>query len=311
MTEQNPNPVVVGVGHEPIDAALAYAVQEAARAGCGLHLVHAVHVVPSGPEMVLVDITDVERIGRQTLDEANERATDLAPEGMRITGALVLGAVVQTIVDEALDARMIVLQHRDLSRMMRAVTRSVSSGVAAHAKVPVVSVPSYWTADREAQSEHTVSVGVDIPDRSEEILHAAADAARTRGASLHVLHTWSFPSAYDDIIMSRVEHDEWGARAQAEIQQVLDGLGDAMTGVAVTIEARHAQPADALIEASKDSELLVVGRHDPLVPFGSHLGPIARAVLREAECPVLLANPRSGHRWGSRHSERHPEVQHS
>jgi nucleotide-binding universal stress UspA family protein len=311
MTEQNPNPVVVGVGHEPIEAAIAYAVQEAGRAGCGLHLVHAVHVVPSGPEMMLVDVTDVERIGRQTLDEALEHARDVAPGGMVVTGALVLGTAVPSLVEAGEDARMIVLQHRDLTRMMRVVTRSVSSGVAAHAKVPVVSVPSYWSTDRQAQAEHTVSVGVDIPDRSQEILRVAADAARTRGASLHVLHTWSFPSAYDDIIMSRVEHDEWGARATAEIQQVLDGLGDAMTGVAVTIEARHAQPADALIEASKDSELLVVGRHDPLVPFGSHLGPIARAVLREAECPVLLANPRTGHRWGGRSAEKHPEVQHS
>ena len=45
MTEQNPNPVVVAVGHDPIDAALAFAAGEAARAGCGLHLVHAVHLL--------------------------------------------------------------------------------------------------------------------------------------------------------------------------------------------------------------------------------------------------------------------------
>ena len=28
------------------------------------------------------------------------------------------------------------------------------------------------------------------------------------------------------------------------------------------------------------------------VPIGSHIGPVARAVLREATCPVLLATPR-------------------
>jgi nucleotide-binding universal stress UspA family protein len=308
MTEQNPHPVVVAVGHDPVDAALAYAAREAARFGCGLHLVHAVHLIPSGPEMVLVDVTDIERIGRQTLNGAVERAQDLAGEGMQVTSEMVLGGVVPSLVDAAADARMIVLQHRDLSRMRRVVTRSITSGVAAHARVPVVSVPSSWSAAR-VHGAPTVTVGVDLPDRCEEVLRTAGAAARRQGATLRVLHTWSFPSAYDDIIMSRVEHDEWGARASAEIQAVLDGLGDVVAGVPVEIEARHVQAADALIEASRTADLLVVGRHDPLVPIGSHLGPVARAVLREAECPVLLADPRPAHRW-VRHHDKESAVQH-
>ena len=42
----------------------------------------------------------------------------------------------------------------------------------------------------------------------------------------------------------------------------------------------------------RTSHLLVLGRHDPAIPIGSHLGPVARAVLRDAACPVLLADPR-------------------
>jgi nucleotide-binding universal stress UspA family protein len=117
-----------------------------------------------------------------------------------------------------------------------------------------------------------------------------------------VLHTWAFPGAYDDIIMSRVEDEEWGARAKREIQAVLETIDD-MVGVSVVVEARHAFASDALIEAGRTSDLLVVGRHDPVVPLGSHLGPVARAVIRDATCPVLLADPH-----GSRHevrSQRH------
>ena len=84
------------------------------------------------------------------------------------------------------------------------------------------------------------------------------------------------------------EDDEWAARARSEIQAVLDGLDTA--GVEIQIDARHAWPADALVAASHDSDLLVVGRHDPHVPFGSHLGPVARAVLHEAACAVELVN---------------------
>lgn len=300
MTEQNPNPILVAVGYDPMDAALAYAAAEAAREGCGLHLLHVVHPLVQGPEMPLVQGTDLERIGRQTLNAAVERAGDLVGDGIMVTTGLAVGGVVPSIVEATKDdVRMVVMQHRALSRLRRVVTRSVTSGVAAHARVPVVSVPSTWSP--ESRATRTVTVGVDIPDRSTEVLRAAAHAAATRGAVLRVLHTWSFPSAYDDIILTRTESKEWADRATAEIRTVLDSLGADLAGVPVQIDARHAQAAEALVEASTNSDLLVIGRHDPVVPIGSHLGPVARAVLREAGSPVLLADPRPSRRRRHQH----------
>lgn len=307
MTEQNPHPVVVAVGHGPIEAALAFAAGEAVRDGCGLHLVHAVHLLATGPEMPLVAETDLERVGRAALNAAMERAHDLV-EGVPVTAELRVGAVVPTLVDLARDARMIVLERRDLSSMMRVVTRSVSSSVAAHARVPVVSVPTHWSRARTHGDFPAVTVGVDVPERAAPVLGAAADAAKSRGAVLHVLHTWTFPGAYDDIILTRTENQEWVARATAEIEAVLGTLGDRLAGVPVQIAARHAYPADALIGASRETDLLVIGRHDSLVPIGSHLGPIARAVLREAECPVMLVDPRPVRGW-RRHSHQDSAAQ--
>lgn len=295
MSEENPSPVVVAVGNDPVESALEYAAAQALREQCGLHVLHAVHVTPTGPEVVLLDFAEVEQIGHATLHAAVERAEDLLGGQVPLTHELVRGPVVSSILEATADARVVVLQRRDLTRMMRAVTRSVSSGVAAHAHVPVVSVPTGWTETNHA-GDQVVTVGVDIPERCAAVLAVAAAEARSRGARLHVLHTWWFPSVYDDIIMSRVENDAWADRAREEIQGVLDGLGDVVEGIRVEIEARHAHPADALIDAGRDSVLLVVGRHDPLVPVGSHLGPVARAVLREATCPVLLANPTHAHR---------------
>ena len=309
MTEQNPNPIVVAVGNDPIDAALAFAAGEAARAGCGLHLVHAVHLLAQGPEIVLVAEIDLERAGRQALNAALERARDIV-EGIPVTAELRIGGVVPTIVEMAKDARMIVLERRDLSTMMRVVTRSVSSGVAAHARVPVVSVPSHWSPNRTHGDFPTVTVGVEAPERAELLLRAATAEAKSRGAVLRVLHTWSFPSAYDDIILTRTESKEWTDRATAEIQAAIDALGADVAGVPLQIEARHAYAADALVEASRETDLLVIGRHDPVVPIGSHLGPIARAVLREAESPVLLVDPRPTRGW-KRHTQKatHTAVQ--
>jgi len=185
--------------------------------------------------------------------------------------------------------------------MMRVVTRSVSSGVAARSRVSVVSVPAGWSPIRSSGAVPTVTVGVDVPERSEHLLRVAAQAATGRGASLRVLHTWAFPGAYDDIMVSRPEDGEWATRATAEIQATLDRMGDDLVGVRVTIDARHGFAGDALIDAGRTSDLLVVGRHDPLIPIGSHLGPVARAVLREATCPVLLADPVATRHRSGRH----------
>jgi nucleotide-binding universal stress UspA family protein len=307
MTEQKPNPIVVAVGHDPIDGALAFAAGEAVRAGCGMHLVHAVHhLLVAGPPNVLVTETDVERVGRRALNAALEQARDIV-EGVPVTAELRIGGVVPTLVETAKDARMIVLERRDLSSMMRVVTRSVSSGVAARARVPVVSVPSHWSPAGTHGDFPTVTVGVDDPERAEPVLRAAAAEAKSRGAVLHVLHTSNLPPAYDDILLARTENEQWMARATAEIQAAIQTLGDD-AHVRLRIEARHAYAADALIEASRDTDLLVIGRHDSRVPIGCHLGPIARAVLREADCPVLLVDPRPTSVW-RRHSQKDTAAQ--
>ena len=70
-----------------------------------------------------------------------------------------------------------------------------------------------------------MTVGVDMPDRCQHVLRAAAAEAASRGATLHVLHAWSFPSPCEAIVMSRTDDEEWARRATVEIQGVFDMLG--------------------------------------------------------------------------------------
>ena len=290
MTESNPNPVVVAVGDDSIDAALVFAAGEATRAGCGIHLLHVVHLFVSGMDPVFMEETERERMGRESLNAALKRARDVAGPDTQVSSDLVLGRVVPTVVEESKDARMVVLEHRDLSSARRLVTRSVAGGVAAHARLPVVSVPAGYVAPSSGAEQAPVTVGVEVPEESEQLLRTAGLAARDRGAPLHVLHTWSFPSAYDDLVMSRTEEEQWLARTESEITAVLDGLVDEIGDVPVRIDARHARAADALVEASRTSQLVVVGRHDPVMPVGSHVGPVARSLLHASACPVLLVD---------------------
>jgi nucleotide-binding universal stress UspA family protein len=108
LSEQNPNPVVVAVGHDRMDAALEYAAGEATRLGCGLHLVQFVQVVPDGPETVLVDVTDAEQVGRLSMHAAIKHARCLIGD-TTLTSELVLGGVMPALVASARDARVVVL----------------------------------------------------------------------------------------------------------------------------------------------------------------------------------------------------------
>jgi nucleotide-binding universal stress UspA family protein len=293
MTEQ-PAPattaprIVVGVGPEEVESALAFAADEALRAGCGLHLVHAVSLVPPGPDQVLLPAVDLEAWGAERLAEVVKLADDLVQGAVPVTHEHRRGTPVGVLVDVGRSARMVVLEHRRLSRLSRIVNRTVAGGVAAHLRIPVVAVPSGW---HEAQRRGVVVAGVDVPERSEEVLRAALAEAHARGARLRVVHSWSLPGPYEES-MGEDEVRRWSDRSRAEVRAALDALGDLSAAMATDVQIVHGRAAEALVGTSPDAELLVIGRHDPLVPIGSHVGPVARAVLREATCPVLLASPR-------------------
>lgn len=285
---QDAKRVVLAVGPDPIDSALVFAVTEARRAGHGLHLVHVVpDLLAAGPDSVLMDRVDLTTIGRQTLDAVAERAGDLVGDDVPLTHELRQGRVVPSLVDAVSDAALVVLEHRPRGRWERIVTRSVAGGVAARTVVPIVSVPAGWRPEHDPP---VVTVGVDRPDRAHGVLVAAFDAARARGAELRAVYAWDFPAAYDDLV-TMAEHDRWVASSTAAVAGALAEVGAAGTGVSARIDVRRGRAADVLVEAGGGSDLLVLGRHDPLLPFGSHLGSIARAVLHEATCPVLLVSP--------------------
>ncbi len=284
--------IVVGVGPEEVESALAFAAEEAIRARCGLHLVHAVHVSPPGPENALLTAVDVEKWGREVLDLAVKRAEDLVVGAVPVTHELHRGAPVHVLVEAGRSARMVVLEHRHLSRLSRIVNRTVAGGVAARLPVPVVAVPSGWTP---TDGPKVVVAGVDVPERSDEVLRTAVAEAHARDASLKVVHAWSWPAYDPDATSYGDEHKRWADRSRAEVRAALDRLGNESVAMEADVEVHPGRVIEAILGASQGADLLVIGRHDPLVPVGSHIGPVARAVLREAACPVLLANP-SPHR---------------
>lgn len=292
MTSKNPHPVVVAIGTDgDNDGAVTYAVQEAERAGCGVHLVHAVHAVPTGPAQLVRGYEEIRALGMNALDAAVGRAAERVAGRVPLTSQLLYGPIVQSVVTSGADARLIVLQRRDVSLLARLVTAPVLSAVASRAHVPVVSVPAGW----KSRGRNVVTVGVDEPGGGHSVLREGLRAAQERGAELRIVHAWWLGNGYDDIVVGQAGHDEWSIRARHEIEAMVEELRGEYPDVPVTIEVRHQGAAMALVEVSHRSDLIVVGRHDPLIPFGSHLGPVARGVLRASACPVLVVDPGTAH----------------
>ncbi|WP_028645126.1 universal stress protein [Nocardioides sp. URHA0020] len=273
-----PAPVVVAVGRHGSPTALEHGAEEAMRHHRDLHLVHA-----AGPD----------GDGEAVLAVAVARVSALVGGLVTVTSALVDAPPVAAVVEAAVDAGLVVVGRCPESRRTHPYVRSVTGGVAARVRAPVVSVPDSWMA---GDAPHRVVVGVDDPDDSEVVLREAFAAAWERDAQLTVISTWWRPPGSDQRALAQISDPAWPERLQEGIDRALVDLLAAYDEVLVDVHVRNARPGDALIEASHDAALMVLGRHDPQLPTGSSLGPVARSVVRESACPVLLAAPRAAHR---------------
>ncbi|GAB3262317.1 universal stress protein [Nocardioides dilutus] len=277
--------IVVGVGDDSSGSGVRFAVDEARRSGRPVHLVHVLQVPPGEAYAGLYGgaLEDA----RATLDAAVTHADHLAEGDFAVTSELVdSGRAVDELVARSADGQLLVLEHRSLGRLRRAVGGSVVQSVAGRAHGPVVSVPEDWSP--RAGRPPVVTAAVQDPVEAPVVLRAAFEGARARGASLVVLHAWWLASGFDSVLLDETSLSEWTARWRRDLDPVLAPLHSAFSDVDVEVEVRHAPAAEAVLDAAEVSDLLVLGRRHHLLPLRTHLGPVARAALSHATSPVLI-----------------------
>jgi nucleotide-binding universal stress UspA family protein len=280
------NGVVVGVtGRDEDTAALRFAREHAALIGAEVTLVHAVHskLPPPPPSPLQTSGPTTLESGRQIVRAAVEQYEAMAGEKPRTVVEEGVPAVVLTRLSESAD--LVVLGHRQLSTVRRLLTRSTTFAVAAHASCPVVAVPAGFSST--AGSQDVVTLGAHekgIPDR---VLRTALAVASKRGARLRVVHAWRREGEYDDLIAGRTS-DDWTSAVEEALRKSAQRFADEYPGVSIEVVVQHAWPAEALVEASRSSALLVLGRHQSDPPLPQRLGSLARVVLDHAEGPVMV-----------------------
>jgi nucleotide-binding universal stress UspA family protein len=276
--------VVVGVDGSPASvAALRYAGAEAERLGAAVHVVHAIRTyVPMAPRYPL-PVDELVSTGRAVLRRTVEEAE--VPASVELTTTLSRTGSIPSLVDASRHARSVVVGADRRPVPTRIFTGDVSTGVAARSSAPVIAVPETWPSH---SATGKVLVGIKRPDHAAELLAEAFATARSRGASLVVLHAWRLTSGYDDLIANHATYVDWDTRATDEMTKVLEEWRSAYPDVEVELRTAHEQPAHALVSASAEVDEVVLVRRAHGVPAALHLGPTARAVLAHAHCPVRI-----------------------
>jgi nucleotide-binding universal stress UspA family protein len=134
-------------------------------------------------------------------------------------------------------------------------------------------------------SAHIV-VGVDGSEPSREALGWTAHYAQTIGANVDAVIAWHYPSGYG---MGGVVTD-WDPEAEAR-----NVLADSVAAVlgshrppSLTQLVREGNPAQVLLDESKDARMLVVGSRGHGGFAGLLLGSVSTNCAEHAQCPVLV-----------------------
>ena len=140
-------------------------------------------------------------------------------------------------------------------------------------------------------------VGVDGSDASHDALRWAAEEAKLRSATLVALHAWSFVPAQPigDPGMLAVPAGDLAGQLNAETDAAQIGLDQAVedalgAGSDVQLERRlvEGDAGEALVAASRDAVLVVVGSHGRSGFKAALLGSVSRHVVDHAACPVVV-----------------------
>ena len=139
-----------------------------------------------------------------------------------------------------------------------------------------------------SDSAGTIIVGVDGSEASVAALREAQRLAGPLGAEVVATAFWEYPRVYEGYIAMGITGFE---EAAGEIlrQSVEKAFGPAIPDNVVSRLVRN-HPRQGLIEASRDADLIVVGRRGHGGFGGLLVGSVSSACVAHAHCPVLVVH---------------------
>lgn len=140
----------------------------------------------------------------------------------------------------------------------------------------------------EPRDVRTIVVGVDGSDASVEALRQAQSLAGPLSASVVALASWDFPPVYDGYVAVGI--NDFDVRAGEILEEAVGKAFGADKPANVETRLVQGHPRHTLIEASRDADMLVVGRRGHGGFGGLLLGSVSSALVAHAHCPVLVVH---------------------
>lgn len=285
-----PRTFVVGVDASPeSDQAITW-TRGVAGPDDRIVLLHAWQLpIVTGYDMVVsVDPTEVEQYAKQGLAEQVERIAD-----HRLIPVVHQGHPGRSLVAEAEDrqATMIVVGHRGKSRVSM-MLGSTANYVLHHTTRPVAVVRGdHMAPSGTPLTPQRVVVGVDAGEAHENpSVRALQFAYGLPGVSeVHVVHAWFLPALAIGMFADvSADVEAMDAAAQAVVDQVIADAGTPPQGIRVTGEPVRGTPGFALIEESREVDLVVVGSRGRGGFSGLVLGSTSVEAAAHSHCPVVV-----------------------
>jgi nucleotide-binding universal stress UspA family protein len=145
---------------------------------------------------------------------------------------------------------------------------------------------------RRFDMEPLIVVGVDGSDESRSALCWAVDEARLRGARLRVVHAWyAYPALVEGVPVVAADWEALGDSADTFLQSFIEETVGKPEGVQIEAAAVHrtdGTAAEALVQAAREAQLLVVGSRGHGGFAGLLLGSVSQQCVHHAPCPVVV-----------------------
>ncbi|GGX03005.1 universal stress protein [Streptomyces malachitofuscus] len=269
--------VIVGVDGSPSSlAAVDVAAHEARLRGARLRIVHAF----SRP-------ADLDPMIHGVLAQAEQRAHDLAP-GLEITRTVASGETLTVLRSESRHAVLTVVGERGRTGFGGLLLGSTVVQLAAHGHGPLMVVRG-----RE-DPQGPVLLAVDGSPAGKAAASFAFAEAALRGAplvALHVWNTWSEQTPYEgpaDPLNVVVDLDRLEERHRRLLEEAVAPERAARPEVAVELRLERARVRHALLDATREAQLVVTGARGHGGFTGMLLGSVSQALLYHADCPVTV-----------------------
>ncbi|MFF3327876.1 universal stress protein [Streptomyces sp. NPDC002889] len=284
-------PVVVGVDGLPSAlAAVDAAAQEASLRGVELRVVHAfvwpaMHAPPGssplGPPTGALHET-VEQIVADAVERARSQAA-----GLHISHAVIAGEASTVLQAQSHSAQLIVIGHRGSQGFAERLLGSTAEYLSAHGRCPVMVVRG------RPDPAGPVLVAVDGSPQGQAAIAFAFFEATLRSTDLIALHAWSTWTDHGEHALGHPvelvgDVDRLRQEEERRLAEALSGHRDQYPGVTVRPRLVRGRTRPALVEASADAQLLVVGARGHSGFTGLLLGSVSQAVLHHARCPVTV-----------------------